>query len=415
MIKCQQLHETTIRDVMDVISKGAEIKSKLQSNNKSYGSIARRTSDLVLVFPVLVSSSLSIENAVVISKAIERKCVSLLQILFSAINVSELKDTKDLYDHIKKFHTNLKGGALSVDDFITAMNNMVDEGSIEVADPEVYDRIMEQLREINIPAITSFSESSINDYRINKSIYGNIEVELEAGGSNNNSSAVDANVNQVVSKEYNKSNELVPTLMTVNYVQINDQGRPINNTGIIGVKAKLYPVDSMEIINRVSKKYKDGNSLMNFIRATSGEISFIKDLVFAFDKMKSDALQVARGSGNARLFKMLERRAFKNKLNGLLRKNDASPITTLVISQTEVEHLKKFNNMDLEKSVIAVSILDAYNLMGIVIVDEGLEIAKFLYDDGDNIFESLTFDALKKEDKDGSYAKVVNLLTKMGR
>ena len=418
MRECQQLHETAIKDIMDVISKGAEIRGKLASDKKHFGSIARRTSDLVLVFPVLVSSSLSVECAVLISKAIERKCVSLLQILFSAINVSELKNTKNLYDHINKVHTNLdKRGAISVDDFITAMNNMVGEGVVHVVDQESYDMVMEQLREINTPAITNFNENSINDYRIIKSTFGNIDVELEASGSNNNS---DDAANQIISKEYNKPNELVPTLMTVNYVQIipgkmGGAASHINNTGIIGVKAKLYPVDSNEIISRISRKYKDGNTLINFIKASTGELSFIKDLVFAFDKIKGDAVQVAKGSGNARLFKILERRATKNKMLSLLKKNDSSPIASLVVSQSEVENLKKYHNMDLEKISVVSAILDAYNLMDIVIVDESLEIAKFLYDDGENMFENLTFGALKKEDKDGSYAKIINLLTQLNR
>ena len=49
----------------------------------------------------------------------------------------------------------------------------------------------------------------------------------------------------------------------------------------------------------------------------------------------------------------------------------------------------------------------------IVIADEGLELAKFLYDDGSNMYEILPFDALQKEAKDNSYKKVVNLLNKM--
>lgn len=83
------------------------------------------------------------------------------------------------------------------------------------------------------------------------------------------------------------------------------------------------------------------------------------------------------------------------------------------MSQEEVEYLLKYFNLDMNKTAVAAKILESYNLMDIVIADEGLELAKFLYDDGSNMYEILPFDALQKEAKDNSYKKVVNLLNKM--
>ena len=99
----------------------------------------------------------------------------------------------------------------------------------------------------------------------------------------------------------------------------------------------------------------------------------------------------------------------------LIRKNNASPITSLVLSQEEVEYLKKYNNMDMDKAYNTRTILEAYNLMDIVIVDESMELAKFMYDDGDGMYETITFDSLEKEASDNSYKKVINLMSKMNR
>ena len=98
----------------------------------------------------------------------------------------------------------------------------------------------------------------------------------------------------------------------------------------------------------------------------------------------------------------------------MLKIGDGSPITSLVISQEEVEYLKKYSNMDLEKINTARVILNGYNLMRIVIVDDSLEIAKFL-EDNEGIFETLTYDALAKEDKNGDYKKIVNLMAQLNR
>ena len=56
MNDCRQLHETVVKDIVDVIS---DIKNFDQidwiNNRNSTGSIAKRASNLVLVFPVIVS------------------------------------------------------------------------------------------------------------------------------------------------------------------------------------------------------------------------------------------------------------------------------------------------------------------------------------------------------------------------
>ena len=99
----------------------------------------------------------------------------------------------------------------------------------------------------------------------------------------------------------------------------------------------------------------------------------------------------------------------------MIKKNDASPITSLVISQDEVEYLKKYHNLDIDKAYNARTILNSYNLMDIVVADESLEIARFLFDDGDNTYETLSFDSLEKQAKDNSYKKIINLMSKVNR
>ena len=88
---CKCVHETIVRDIFDVVNdiKDFDQVEWLRKKN-SVGSIARRSSNLVLIFPVIVSNTLSIETAMIISKAIERKCTSLLQILFSSMQLTDV-------------------------------------------------------------------------------------------------------------------------------------------------------------------------------------------------------------------------------------------------------------------------------------------------------------------------------------
>ena len=461
MNDCRQLHETVVKDIVDVIGDIKDFDQIDWINNKnSTGSIAKRASNLVLVFPVIVSNALSMETAMIINKAIERKCCSLLQILFSSM---QFANSDNLIDYLRKFHTNLdlKSG-MDLDEFLDIMDKMVDEGTV-IVNKEMYEAIKEDMHNIDYHLSTDFNPISINDYKIVNNYFGESSVVCEANSrnlntgiyddkdliaamnrsinkrvdksiaksfkkgitvnNNNNISKADRNMSakdatdyfskQLLDNDIKKANELMPTTMVVNFISTSDDGRNSERvTGVIGVKAKMYPVDSMDICNRLSSKIKDRNGLFNLVRASTREISFFKDLAFAIDKAKLDAIYMASDSNNARMFKVLERRAAKNKFSRLIKKNDASAITSLVLSQYEVEYLKQMN-INMEKSYNARSILEAYNLMDIVIADESLEIAKFIFDDGDGVYEALTFDALEKQSNDNTYKKVVNLVSKI--
>ena len=431
MNKCEQLHETVVRDIVDIITSAKDFDQIKWINNKNNtGSIAKRASNLVLVFPVIVSNSLNINTAMIISKAIERKCCSLLQILFSSMQIS---DADNLQDYVKQFHTNLdlKTG-MDLDEFFGIMDDLVDEGAV-IVNKEMYEAIKEDMHNINYYLDTDFNPNSINDYKVANNAFGEATVMLEAKKGNTTTNyygdgarpsdplhpnAKDQNdyfVHQLLDNDIKKANELMPTTMIVNFIS-RDEGvnDVIRMSGVIGVKAKMYPVDSMDICNRLASKVKDKNGLFNLVRASTREISFFKDLAFAIDKAKMDAIYMASDSNNAKMFKVLERRAAKNKFSRLIKKNHASPITSLVISQYEVDYMKQLN-IDMNKSYNARAILEGYNLMDIVVADESMEIARFLFDDGDGVYEALTFDALEKQANDNTYKKVVNLVSKINR
>ena len=455
MNNCKQLHETVVRDIVDIITSAKDFDQIKWINNKNNtGSIAKRASNLVLVFPVMVSNSLNIQTAMIVSKAIERKCCSLLQILFSSMQIT---NADNLQDYIKQFHTNLDlKDNMDLDEFFGIMDSLVDEEAI-VVDKDMYESIKEDMHNINFHLEEELNPHSINDYKVVNNAFGESSIMLERGhtyqamGDNKTISFSGNKVNlsgsttnnyyapnggggrnddplhpgmrdqndyfahQLLDNDIKKANELMPTTMIVNFIS-RDEGvnDVIRMSGIIGIKAKLYPVDSMDICNRISSKVKDKNGLFNLVRASTREISFFKDLAFAIDKAKMDAMYMASDSNNAKMFKVLERRAAKNKFSRLIKKNDASPITSLIISQYEVDYLKQLN-IDMEKSFNARSILEGYNLMDIVVADESMEIAKFLFDDGDGVYEAITFDALEKQANDSTYKKVVNLVSKINR
>ena len=225
---------------------------------------------------------------------------------------------------------------------------------------------------------------------------------------------VDFMKKQLLDSDVKKANEMVPAMLVVDFY-LAGSGDTIKGTGIVGIKTRIIPVESAEVVDRISSKSKAKAGLVNLIRATTGETKFMKDFILNIDRAKVDAVaRSKRGSVNP-MWRVLERRANKQSLRkALAQHNDASPITTLVITSEEVEYLKKTQAIDLNNVAIANDMLEAYNLMGLAIVDESAEVVKFLWDGEMNTFEPVSFLALEKEDREGgsTYKKVINLMAK---
>lgn len=431
---CQQIHETVIRDVLDIMY---DMKSSAEAegliNGRSYKSVAAASSNLTLVFPVIATRGISIQNASMVCKAVERKAVTMLQLLFSAANLS-IADDETFVDFLSKYHTNLKvGNDMSVDQFLDYVDDIVSYGEAAghpMKDKDMYQAIREDMKNLSYFLPNSISSHSVNDYRIySESVLGNNNIvlcnEADKVTDSYRSRKDQADINksntevfnkQIMDSDIKKANELIPTTMLVQFVSKDANGVAITNTAVIGVKAKLYPVDSTDLVTRIKLKNEDNNGLLKFIKASTREISFWKDLIFAIDKAKIDALSNSRRGSSSKLWKVLERRSLKSKLRRTLRmNNDASAISTLVVSQEEVEYLKKFENIDIEKPQVIRPIMESYNLMGVCIVDEAMEVAKFIFDTGDDIYEVLSFNNLERESADNGYKKVINLMTKLAR
>jgi hypothetical protein len=280
---------------------------------------------------------------------------------------------------------------------------------------------------------SSFAEHAVNDYKVSvrhgRTVVTEAPQELDSEDyglrpySKEYTDSLKYNqahfTQQLLDNDAKKCNELVPSLMIVRYLApYTDAGGcegKVYQQFVAGVKARLIPMDTYDIIERINTKNKDRAGLLNFIRATTKETSFVKDYLLAIDRAKIDAKKNSIKNRSARIWKTLEKRATKSVWKRLIGKtNDAACITTLVVSQQAVNVLKKEYGANLADVKTASAIMDAYNLLCIVIVDEATEVARFLYD-ADQWYEDLSFNTLERESGDGSYKKVINLLSKMNR
>lgn len=444
MNECKAIHETVIGQILDLIDSVKDLTtedlenlpSKLKNGSPMTrtSSIANASSNLTMVFPVVCSRNISIENASMISKAIERNCVSMLQRLFASYQIAS-DGVTNIRDYIAQFHQNLDSRMLSGDDIGKILSRLDEMTSIvESCNSTELKAIENDMNNINFVLPSNINESSLNDYVYTEDAFGNGgHVDRNNRNRNRNNSESEFSKalkdradtekitaeyfsKQVLDSDYKKANELMPTTMVVN-IKTSDKAIPLDG-GLVAVKAKLYPVSSEDIINNISRKIDDKNWLLGLIRASTREISFIKDFALAIDRAKIDALaQSTRKKSSDKMWRVLERRAVNSKLKKAMYSSNAgtASITTLCISQEEVEYLRKNNNIDMERISTINNLFESLNLMCVCIVDESLEVAKFIYDTGDPMWETISFTHLERESNDNTYKRVVNLMTKVSR
>lgn len=472
-----------ITDVLDVAD-NSEIGKFISKKNPSIKSITRANKDLTMTFPVMVSNTVDPASAQLVSRALERKFVTLTQMLLSAISITS---SKDAIDHLKNVHSNLDLSSLfDVDDYLAisqeaTANHIFDAAEVKAvyeafrqerlhAKPinhlheSLMDDMMDRMRQdpkfnANV-ADARFNNLSDDDKaravnllntdtatrnrdltRQNRTLTQQLnDIERNEGRMRRNFARTQSQSNRRINdlrqsndnlqsrlddirnntragltklakdQDYKKANELQPTLLQIQFISTNDNNDPITVDAYVGIKTKIYCVDSADIANHIVSKRSYNFSLYNLIKATSGEIEFWRDFVFAIKKAKIDAVSNTNRGSSSKLWKVLERRALASKINRFMSaRNDATAITTLMVSAYDVEMLRKMEDIDISDSRVARKLMDDYNLVGIVIVDDSTESAKIIFDTGDDEYEPYTFKTLKRDDK-MDYKQMIQLL-----
>jgi len=209
-----------------------------------------------------------------------------------------------------------------------------------------------------------------------------------------------------------KSNELVPTTL---HIRVKILGPDKTDGGyldfIIGVKATMHPINSDEMVTNIINGCKSNNKFFDFIRWTSGEISFFKDFVFNIKEIKDDV--VNRSAGSSPWWITLKRRRALAKIkSAIMLPTQILPNASIVLSMEEVEYIKTNYGYDLMNPDFVDKVMQTYFLLGFVVVDNSTQIAHFMFD-GKNNFESVTFNGLEKENSnDKTFKEMLKLVNR---
>ena len=214
-----------------------------------------------------------------------------------------------------------------------------------------------------------------------------------------------------------KSNELVPTTLSVTLQQTKGDNFGGNINFILGVKGLMHPVNSDEMVSNLLDGYKAGNKFFNFLRWTSGEISFLKDLLLNVDGIKEDVIRKhSKGSHWWTTLKRNRTIARTRNISSIIAKKEGRilPNATIVCSMEEVMEIKDTYNVDLMDPRNIAKIMDRYFLLGFVIVDESQELCYFMFD-GEREYAALSFKGLERENNNKNDFKDIYKMINAGR
>lgn len=210
-----------------------------------------------------------------------------------------------------------------------------------------------------------------------------------------------------------KCNELVPTTLSLT-LQVKDGSNfgGVSNF-VIGVKGLLHPVNSDDMISNLLSGYKSGNKFFNFLRWSSGEIKFIKDLILNMDNIREDVVRKHAKNGSG-WWSVLKRRRNIAALRRIKGSGRILPNTTIVCSINEIDELKEAYGVDLMNPTSIKKIMKTFFLLGFVVVDDSQELCHFIFD-GENNYQVVSFNGLEKENNSKNDFKDIYKLINSGR
>ena len=375
-------------------------------------SVAKSAMDAIANFPVVVDDSLTLDEDMMICRALEKRFATFLMMV---MQMHPTSNTKNMEKYVKNFHQNMdtpidpmgRTSYAFTSDRVSSFLGLGESMGVE------YDTFVSEAVEVLGKVYQGINSKHINmesaklnftiESATNETVLNDIgRVVLEASGGNKvDSKPFDPKQREplVDQKRFEKQNDVIPTLLHIRVFPKNEgYSEPIDF--VIGVKATVHPVKQNDMILNLVRGLKNENKFFNFLRWTTGETKFFKDFLFCIDQTKVDALTSSDAS-NA-LFSMGRRRKSLSVMKNYFTKENLLPNMTIVVTTDCLNRLRDEYGYDIGMNAGATQValvkkmMNAYFLISFVIVDPGLGRVNMIFD-GQNQFENYTYSNLQKE------------------
>ena len=211
-----------------------------------------------------------------------------------------------------------------------------------------------------------------------------------------------------------KANELVPTTLAV-ALNVKDNGNFGGTVNfLIGIKTILHPVSSDEMVRNIVIGCRNSNKFFNFIRWTTGELTFIKDFLLNIDGIKEDVINrmTTKESGWWAVLRNRKRAARAKRI--IPTGKEILPNASIVMSLDEVEMIKAEYGFDLTDPNMVIKLMREYFLLSFVVVDPSQELVTFMFD-GQDKPQTMSYAGLERENSNKNDFKEIYKMINSGR
>ena len=442
----------TAKEISAGINAASTVLQTAKILNKTLGrqSVTRMASDSILQFPMIISSDIPTDKAIIVAKAFERNYAALMIAIFSRDPAFSFKKYADATEYIKSKHnnssipSNIRAAAnVLTESYTDILDKEIDSVAIESAtfDPMIIKYLPKDLAyECWNDASEQYDMQAINDiYQPYKKSASMLKSAVEAMNSAGN---FDVNkfkdtVNDIyksadrgLNGDFNKINDvdtikktvqsggfvernnalslLEPTMISVNLIgHGKDQGQ-ISYNIILGVKVMIRSVKAEAMVTNVVEMCKGSNMAFKFIKFTENAKDFVKEFLFHTKQIKDEAINKQNFHNFAGSLKK------RKKIDNISKffANRLLPNTTLIITAYEAMRVKQECGVDLYNRAQALKMMDKYYLLGFAIVDTETEVVSVIFD-GDTDFSETTLSAMSANTNRSSNASDIKDILKI--
>ena len=362
----------------DTAKSSAKGKQAL-SNNFKPKSVAALARDQIMTFPIYMSGDVPADAGVTLIKAIEKQySVFVMLALSNRLNYSS-DEYMNLGDVIDDIHKNEDSPDLLR--YIIRLGNNVSNAA------SMFESVimpMDEYQALKYNLIDEITTESINDkYKPNEYSISKVEKATE-GILEDNAKDVDSLIAWAQStktpdrgfrgadsgkgkspivpfdEKYfgNYAGSLVPTVITST---ITVDGKPRDFMIAIKGTAHVVPRDQMD--SMLVDAVHNNELAFKIIKWSKGETRFFRDFIFGIKDARNDA--VALRSANAWLPALKRRKMASKAFVG--GGAPVSPISTLIITDIDVENVKAATGIDISRPAVARKMIRDYFLLGLMI------------------------------------------------
>lgn len=329
--------------------------------NVGKNSIKYKTRESIAQYPILISQDISMDTQVMLMHSFEVQNASLVSMLLT--NIAHF-DGNTVGDVVRDFHNNPG----TVEGLVQSTPSMVHLNSTFLPGVELETFFNECNKELLLTNEDKIKHETVNEINYTRDMRNLVKEQITLNEATKKSA-------EITNKGIKEANDMTPTIVEVEVNMGNDENNKVSKLIKIGVKCVLHPLSSDDIEYHLSKAVYKDTPLMRLIKWTTGEISFFKGLLFAVEDAKRSAQMAGKGSSDQlKQLEIVSAQAKASAIGG--GKYNPTPITTLIVSKTDVDNIKFKHGIDLiGKPANIAKIFDRFFLMNFVIVDEALDVA----------------------------------------